>query len=594
MSTKNFTILLLLCLGVGALALFSPVDDTGVGFVIEDQKPWEKLPVNEVDKITLIQNEETLTLQRTSDFGEWRGERGELNYPVSIAKLKDFLLSVRDINLTARKALSRKFDENYGLNDDANPVAYSIFADGKELASFTLGKVERKDIRGMRPGMGPELGQYIRVSGKDEVFLSNETVDASFDDSFWMQKTVADADREDITKITFKQPYKTFSLIREDIEVKTSTEPDAPTQTRIEWKSEGELPKDASVDRAEIDRLLDRLIEVNANSPAPKSTMAMVKGLPEYSVKVFAKTRTIYELQFRNLDGIWYVWRSDKGETFEIGEWRAEQILGVIKNVFKPKAWTMDKNTIQSIAFKNGELAGLSIHRDAGQWMLDGTLPALQINKNIIDSLLLELERMDFEDWYNTTTVADHQRMEVKTTDGKTVVLQFGDKMPLNDSVITLISDKGGTWGVSEGSVGNLFPSREKLVNPNSVPQDLSKVSEIRFKDFSLKLKGQEWEVTQDNKSALVPTSAVEPWFNNYQSVFESKYIPVAEEFEAKDSITIVDSSGGTTQLLLSDGDRGRAKASVSAYGGSFDIDWNIVKSLVVPPEFFSDNFKTE
>ncbi len=187
MKQKNLLIIVVLAVVLGGIWLLmrntedGPQKQAGAGLGIGDRL-LPDLPVNEVAKMTITEDDETVTLERRD--GEWVvGERA--GYPADFEALSQFLKKAWGLKVTQKATVARDNFAELNLDpavegDDAPPKPVIIAfadADGNELARLLVGKEHFSGSTGGADDRRSPNGRFVAVGENPEnAFVISDTL----------------------------------------------------------------------------------------------------------------------------------------------------------------------------------------------------------------------------------------------------------------------------------------------------------------------------------------------------------------------------------------------------------------------------------
>jgi len=163
--------------------------------------PFEIDP-EKIANITI--SDETTKVNLSLENDEWRVEE-KSNYPADFKKIYEFILSVLQIKPVQMVTEKKDYYDRFGVKDhgeNSNSKMISLNdKDNRELLKIILGQ-ERAVSKGM-PG-----GQYMRIFGKNQVYLISKELDAPSEPADWLNKDILDVQRKDIRSIAVSAPQE--------------------------------------------------------------------------------------------------------------------------------------------------------------------------------------------------------------------------------------------------------------------------------------------------------------------------------------------------------------------------------------------------
>ncbi|PIE74731.1 MAG: hypothetical protein CSA18_03450 [Deltaproteobacteria bacterium] len=180
------------------------------------------------DKIILLRNKDKWTVKNRFDF---QADFSEINELIKELKNMNFLHSF--------KADKESLEKLSLLNPEKNKNKSGTLIclkdkNGKTLFSIIAGKKREKG------------GQYIKIPGKDEIFISASQIYLDLSPAFWIKKQALDIKKDDISEITLlSEKNKKIYQIKKD--------------NKIKYKIIYPDKKDLSPDKNKIDSLFSSL-----------------------------------------------------------------------------------------------------------------------------------------------------------------------------------------------------------------------------------------------------------------------------------------------------------------------------------------------
>jgi len=119
------------------------------------------------------------------------------------------------MNLQAQRMVTRKKEKWDTFEVGENSTRVSVYADGKKLTDFRVGKT------GFSQGQGQGISgayTYIRMMDEEEVYSAEGFIGSHFNRSFndWRDKTFLRVNKEDVDRIEFVYPDSSFVLEKRD------------------------------------------------------------------------------------------------------------------------------------------------------------------------------------------------------------------------------------------------------------------------------------------------------------------------------------------------------------------------------------------
>ena len=161
------------------------------------------LPVNDIRRIEIAQASNRVVLASRDDG--WVAE-SFFNYPADFGKIRDNLLTLRDLTVGDVQRGARLDPANTTLVDLQDET-------GKPLATLRLGEVRTKSEN--EYGWSPPDGRSVAAGADDTVFLVKDPLSAFAPDvKTWIESEIVNLPSADIAAIAFAGPGGAFTLDR--------------------------------------------------------------------------------------------------------------------------------------------------------------------------------------------------------------------------------------------------------------------------------------------------------------------------------------------------------------------------------------------
>lgn len=216
--------------------------------------PFEIDP-GKITYISISNSTKTVTIALTDDI--WRVV-DKSNYPADFKKIYEFILSVLQIKPVQIVTEKKDYYDRFGVEDpgdNSSTLISFLDKDKKDLLKIILGQ-QRTVSQGM-PG-----GQYIRVFGKNQVYLITKELDASANPVDWLNKDIVDIPRKDIRSITVTAPQDEDKIVLTKKEQGGEFELDS-------------LPDNKKINTAIVNSLSDGLTGLRYEDVFPKDSEAV-------------------------------------------------------------------------------------------------------------------------------------------------------------------------------------------------------------------------------------------------------------------------------------------------------------------------------
>jgi hypothetical protein len=254
---------------------------------------FSKIDFTQIDKIEIVANGATSTLEKLSD--RW-GVAGYKNFFVNqnlITEIFDKLDQIKKVNLE----LAGKTKENkaWFMTDDSG-MKINLYQKDNQILDFIIGKMSND-----------YLGTYLGRSETTDSFYANVDLFSVFSQEDWRDKTIFASDKTKISKLRFQYPGREFSV----------------EKNGEEWQ--GVSPRKFSVASEKINKVLDvmsNLFAVAVPEQKFKGT-DLEKNLIIVSASGEGINNTIM-IGKSDKDGFFYAKRADSDNIYLITEEQQE------------------------------------------------------------------------------------------------------------------------------------------------------------------------------------------------------------------------------------------------------------------------------
>ena len=324
---KEYVVLLAVIIGLSAYLLTRQTDRT--------HYELPQLPPQGGKAITRIEitgPKGTVELAKADD--NW--SVGPQKHQADRAKVSPMIDTISDLSLTALVSEAKDYPR-YDL-DDKKKILVKAW-DGSALErEFDIGKP------------GPSFRQtFVRLAGDPNVYQASDNFRSKFDYSAedLRDKVVLSFSASDVSEIKLSQGGESVSLLRKEVPLENSGEPDqsedkkdenvasAPLKGKMSWLSADGRP----ADNDKIDRILTTLSQLACDRFIPDRTQAEfsnpiynleVKGQKTYTLAIFAKENDI--------DTFYPATSSDSAEPFYLTEAKAKSLMPAFEDIVEKPA----------------------------------------------------------------------------------------------------------------------------------------------------------------------------------------------------------------------------------------------------------------
>jgi len=574
---KNLALLILVCAVFAYFGLKEPESQKGKA-VIKDSTPLKPLDLNSITEVTFEKGTNLITLKQLGE--QWRATTsGNLDFPVNFQKFREFLLSIRDLELESRITRSKDHDEKFGLDTKSEPTVVSLISNGKKVATLNLGQ-NKEGVATPNSGMpfnfgAPPAGQYLHLNDDPSVYLIPKPVNANMTASAWMMESIAKANKDEMSSIEFHYPHKNFKLEKSINKIEKSTDGSAPPKEVITWNASGDLPS-TKLDASKISDLLNNIDEIKANEPVHKDIAKSYEG-KGYGLKVSRGENAIYEIKANYVGNDWYIAnQATPDELYKISSFRLEDIFAKNQDLFQLKNISIADN-ITKIKFVE-PTQSIELIKTKDQWSMLGHDPLPAIVPETIETLVRYLKSLDAQDYLVSNLPASKGTYLEITTNGKVTKIHDIGSVQLKSGKLIQIEGQALAYSLEEKKYDNLFPKLSKICNFKSSSDSVSKLKAISYNDFKLVHENDQWSF--DNGDAVNEASITALW-SSYEAIFESAYLPSGKLEEIKNSLVITHADDKIETINLGPAKNGLVKIQSSRFGGIFQLNLDIARSLI-------------
>ena len=222
MNRKQFVILIVLGLAIGALGLYlagKRKESYSATSFQAGEKVLKDFPLNDVAQMRVKQGTNEVNLVR----GDVWTVKERWGYPANFTELSDFLRKIWDLKPVQDVEVGPSQFGRLELSTDTagtNSGTLIEFKDGKaaNLKALVLGKKYMKEAPsgGMGMGGGFPAGRYVLVPETKKVWLVNEAfADVAADPQQWLNKDFFKVEKIKSIAVTSPNPTNSWSLSRE-------------------------------------------------------------------------------------------------------------------------------------------------------------------------------------------------------------------------------------------------------------------------------------------------------------------------------------------------------------------------------------------
>ncbi len=208
MKTKTlillYGIVAVLALGVILATNFQNADSGSSAKFERGNKPFAKLPADDIATIELKEGDVTTTLVQKE--GAWTVSERQ-NYPANLGKMQSLIRSINELSVTQSLEAGESYDARFGLDTTVSLKK----SDGSVFRSLKIGKDitnGQQNQMAMMMGGSNANGCYIRLPEDEGIVYATNTVisDASASPKNWLAKDFIQVKK--ITEITLSKPGK--------------------------------------------------------------------------------------------------------------------------------------------------------------------------------------------------------------------------------------------------------------------------------------------------------------------------------------------------------------------------------------------------
>lgn len=182
----------------------------------EAAKLFESLNIDSIERITLSKDGKEFALKKQPENG-W-GVEAHDGFPVDGQKLRRLMLSVAEMKASEKLTDNPEKYEKMGLGEKPEKGIVKFFdASGKATVELFLGK--NRESKSPPPGQfaPPARGQFIRIGGDPNVYLTADTTTIDAEPKQWLDKELLKVKPEELVKIQVEHADKAegFSISRQ-------------------------------------------------------------------------------------------------------------------------------------------------------------------------------------------------------------------------------------------------------------------------------------------------------------------------------------------------------------------------------------------
>ena len=244
----------------------------------KDERILSKLNTNQLLGIVIQNDEQGKVELFKSTNDQWRVKG--FDYEADAEKIQDLLLQLLDTKLGEKVTEKTKHHTRFHLvhvsenngqwqKEKTGKLLLLKGKEGDHLLEILLGK-SRSDRQGFKDG------QYLRYAGDSAVYLVADNIDASVEDSAWLDTSIVDIQGDELVKaLELQHDGEVFRFFREKKEA--------------EWKSEGVMEQQ-KIDQNAIRFLSNAMWDLRFDKIVPVETPVKETGrekLAHYTAELF-------------------------------------------------------------------------------------------------------------------------------------------------------------------------------------------------------------------------------------------------------------------------------------------------------------------
>jgi hypothetical protein len=222
MNRKQLIILLVLVVFIGGAGLFLSTRDAGSSSNPQlGQKLLGDLPINEVARITIRNDQGELNLVKTDDL--WRLEERDL-YPANFSQISEFLIKAADLKIVQTDAvgpsqLPRLELVEPGQGGKSGTVVEFKNESGKTIQSLLLGKkhVRKSEVQSPFGGGDFADGRYVLLPNKEQnvALISDPLNNVEPKPESWLNKDFFKVEKPRAVELISTNPENSWKIVRE-------------------------------------------------------------------------------------------------------------------------------------------------------------------------------------------------------------------------------------------------------------------------------------------------------------------------------------------------------------------------------------------
>lgn len=577
MKTKTLAILVILCATFAYIGLKKEDSKKGKS-IIEDTTPLSAIDLNSITQIDLKKGKQNISLKKNNE--EWRATSSEgLDFPINFQKLREFLITLRDLKLESRITRSNAHDEKFGLSESTSPTLVTLLAGDKLIGSLSLGMNKEGKAAAPNPAMpfnmgAPPAGQYLHLNEDQAVYLTPKPLPANMQASNWMIESIAQAKLDEMSNIEFHYPHKSFKLEKSVQKIEKSTDGSKPAEEVITWNASGDLPT-TQLDSSKVNDLLDDLKEVKVNEPvAAKLKSSFTDN--GYGVKVSRGENNIYELKAHQIGTDWYIYNLAKEEEiYKISSFRLEDIFSKNSDLFKLSGLKVADNVNQITLKDNGQMTQLTLK--GSEWSISGKAPTPKIKKDKVEALIKLTNSLGALDYHVTKLPKALSKTTEIKTENKTISIVDHGTVPMKSGKVIKISGQKTAYSIKEADYNSIFPKVSEVLDFKSPSENVAALKALAYKDFTLTKSEAGWQFSNADP---VNEAMVDALWTSYEAVFESHYQPNGTIETVKNTLKVTHSDDSIETLSIGPAAKGIVSIKSSRFGGTFKVNLDLTRSL--------------
>jgi hypothetical protein len=221
MNRKQFIILLVLGVFIGGAGLIFSTRDAGSSSAPQlGQKVLANLPINEVARITIRDQQGELNLVKSDDL--WRVQERDL-YPANFSQISEFLIKAADLKIVQADSvgpsqLPRLELVEPGKGDKTGTVVEFKDAGGKTIQSLLLGKKHMRKSEAQSPFGGGDWadGRYVLLPNREQnvALISDPLNNIEPKAESWVNKDFFKVEKPRSVELVSSTPENSWKIVR--------------------------------------------------------------------------------------------------------------------------------------------------------------------------------------------------------------------------------------------------------------------------------------------------------------------------------------------------------------------------------------------